>query len=246
MSRVGKRLLLLHRRRGGGLVWPGMGSSLAALYLFDDGAGTTLTDTSGNGLNGTLGATTAAPSWVTEGLSFDGGDYVTLPGGGALDLSGNNATFAIVFNSTSTQTILLGAYQTEGSFYGYTLSLNGGGTGTGNFNLYTNAGGWDRPANTNLSGAWYCMIIVTSGGTTTWNLNGNSYGSPVAGASITSQTGVKYIGCNRSPALVYPLTGSIGALGVWSTPLGAADLATVYANLQAVMAPRGVALPDPT
>jgi hypothetical protein len=100
-----KRLLTLLRRRGGGITWPGLGSSLAALYLFDDGAGTTLTDTSGNGLNGTLGATTAAPSWVTEGLSFDGGDYVTLPGGGALDLSGNNATIAwVVTNFPKTAT----------------------------------------------------------------------------------------------------------------------------------------------
>lgn len=60
-------------------------SGLIAEYRFDDGAGQVLTDYGGNALHGQLGATTGAeatdPTWVTEGLSFDGGDYVKLTPG---------------------------------------------------------------------------------------------------------------------------------------------------------------------
>lgn len=52
----------------------------SALYLMDDGSGSTLTDHSGNGHHGTLAAGAAAPAWVETGLQFDGvDDAVTLP-----------------------------------------------------------------------------------------------------------------------------------------------------------------------
>lgn len=49
----------------------------SAVYLFNEGSGTVLRDHSGNGYDGTLGAADAAPTWATEGLAFDAGDYVT-------------------------------------------------------------------------------------------------------------------------------------------------------------------------
>src|SRR5918995_1237038 len=53
-------------------------AGLIAKWRFDDGAGQVLTDYSGNGHHGTLGATTGAdaadPTWTAQGLSFDGGD----------------------------------------------------------------------------------------------------------------------------------------------------------------------------
>lgn len=42
-------------------------------YDFLQGTGTTLTDISGNGNNGTLGTSTNAPTWVTNGLWFSAG-----------------------------------------------------------------------------------------------------------------------------------------------------------------------------
>jgi hypothetical protein len=53
--------------------------SPVAWYRFDDGAGTQLTDYSDNGYHGTFGATTSAPTWTDEGVSFDGGDHIELP-----------------------------------------------------------------------------------------------------------------------------------------------------------------------
>lgn len=58
---------------------PGTNPLLPALadYLFRDGSGATLTDSSGNGNNATLGTT--PPTWETADLAFDLNQYVSLP-----------------------------------------------------------------------------------------------------------------------------------------------------------------------
>jgi len=50
----------------------------AAIYLFNEGTGTTLRDFSGNAYDGTLGAGAAAPTWTPQGVSYDGGDWINL------------------------------------------------------------------------------------------------------------------------------------------------------------------------
>jgi hypothetical protein len=234
-----QRMRLLMLQSESGMVWP-QAENLAGLYLCDGGSGTTLNDSSGNDNHGTFGASTAAPSWVTEGVSFDGGDHIELPGNSELDLSGNNATLAVVFNVSSTQCIMLGAYTGSPSFHGYGLSLNGGGTTPGGISIYTDGGGWDKPGNGDLTGSWHSIIAVLSGGTWSWTLDGNSYGSPVSGASISGQTDAKRI------SAYYPIVGTMAKLGVWSAALSASDVAAVYSNHQTIMAARGVSLPDPT
>lgn len=67
--------------KAGGMGGPGVPirNGLIAEYRINDGAGTNLNDYSLSNLDGTLGAAAAAPTWATSGLTFDGGDYVTLP-----------------------------------------------------------------------------------------------------------------------------------------------------------------------
>jgi lysophospholipase L1-like esterase len=48
-------------------------------YNFLQGSGTTLTDNSGNGNNGTLATGTSAPTWTGVGLVFNGEQCATLP-----------------------------------------------------------------------------------------------------------------------------------------------------------------------
>jgi hypothetical protein len=51
--------------------------------MLDEGTGQVVGDGSGNGLHATLGDTSGSessdPTWITEGLSFDGGDFVHTP-----------------------------------------------------------------------------------------------------------------------------------------------------------------------
>lgn len=238
--RMGSKLLTVFG--GGETPWPQY-SNLAALYLMSEGAGTTLLDSGPHKLHGTFGATTAAPTWAAEGLSFDGGDNVSLPGGGALDISGTNATIAIVFNVSSSQCILLGAYGANSKGYG--ISLNGDGSGSGTIVFYTDGGVWDKPKIENWTGSWNCCIGALTAGTWTWQLNGNAYGSPVTGASITADPTTKRIGIH-SNVITFPTTGKIGMLGIWPVALTATEQATVYRKIQQLMIPRGVTLPDPT
>jgi hypothetical protein len=65
------------------------GAGLVAAYSCNEGTGTSLSDTSGNGRTGTLSGAT----WTTQGefgaaLAFDGlNDWVTIPDAPALDLT---------------------------------------------------------------------------------------------------------------------------------------------------------------
>ena len=64
-------------------------TGLVAAYGFEEGAGTTTADVSGNGNTGTLvGATWAAPGMYGGGaLSFNGSARVTVPDSASLDLT---------------------------------------------------------------------------------------------------------------------------------------------------------------
>ena len=55
-------------------------SGLLAEYRMTDGSGTVMTDSSGNGNNGTLAAGANAPTWISpSGLQFSGNQWVDLP-----------------------------------------------------------------------------------------------------------------------------------------------------------------------
>lgn len=75
-----------------------------ALWLCNEGAGTTLIDTSGNGYNGTFGAAGAAPAWGPNGIILDGGDVVTLPGLNAALAGRTGLTVICAAKSTGTAT----------------------------------------------------------------------------------------------------------------------------------------------
>src|SRR5207247_5517250 len=72
-----------------GLAATGTASGLIAAYSFDEGSGSTASDTSGNGNTGTVsGATWTVAGKDAGALSFDGSSsYVTVAESSSLDLS---------------------------------------------------------------------------------------------------------------------------------------------------------------
>ena len=72
-------------------------SGLLAEYRMTDGSGTVMTDSSGNGNNGTLAAGANAPTWISpSGLQFSGNQWVDLPVAltSGPDLSGGRRFFS--------------------------------------------------------------------------------------------------------------------------------------------------------
>lgn len=80
---------LIQQERGSLVIYPGdqlaaisgAGSGLVAQYTFDNDSGTTATDSSGNGLNGTINNMTAGPMLgkVGQALNFNTWAYVNVP-----------------------------------------------------------------------------------------------------------------------------------------------------------------------
>jgi len=60
-----------------------LSKGLVGCWLMNEGGGSIVQDLSGNGLDATLGAGAAAPTWVAGnfgyGISFDGGDNLDMP-----------------------------------------------------------------------------------------------------------------------------------------------------------------------
>ncbi len=72
-------------------------SGLGGRYLFDEGTGTTLTDSSVNSNDGTLQAATEDPAWADGGLVFDGDDFVVLPNVAGLAPTSGGLTLTVAF-----------------------------------------------------------------------------------------------------------------------------------------------------
>jgi hypothetical protein len=232
---IGPSRLLTVLRRGGGLEWP-QATSLVGLYLFDEGSGQIAHDTSGKKNHGQLGATGGAeatdPSWATEGLSFDGGDYVVLPGNGTLDVSADC-------------TLMVAWYPTNESYYLFDGRDSGGhAVVMSSRDIYWYADGTPRffdgdfveaSANNWHLGFWR---LSANGGTPTLVLDSASAANGISTINITAITGNKYIGARRIGASY--LTGKVGIVALWDSHLTADEITAAKVNVQTVMNDRGV------
>ena len=78
---------------------PKTASGPVALWKFDEGRGTALKDSSGNGNDGTLAN---GPEWTNGGLKFTvDGSHVDIPNSASLDIGGHELTIAIRENLTA-------------------------------------------------------------------------------------------------------------------------------------------------
>ena len=99
--------LTTQRPNGGGTVTANTaGNGLLAWWKLDETTGTTASDASGNGINGTL---VNGPVWTTGkiggALSFDGtDDYLSVPASATLDMGGKSFSVSAWFKTSVQQT----------------------------------------------------------------------------------------------------------------------------------------------
>jgi hypothetical protein len=243
-----------HRAAPGGAPPAIVQNGLAAEWRFDAGAGQTLTDYQG-GHHGTLGATSGVaaddPTWTAQGLSFDGGDYVTLPS--LPSIRGIDIVFrpASVISSASPVQFLLGNVKDSG-----VLSL---GSATA---LLTNEivchqvqqadgysndwrVGWSHPSDTVAAG-WHLLQTDARAAPEHWNivLDGVEKANVIAGTPQDDfLPGAWAIGSRAGAALgIDPYAGVIAYLIFYGIPRTSEQQAQNRAALTAILAARGITL----
>ena len=135
-----------------------LGASAVGAWGMEEGSGTTVVDTSGSNLNGTIsGATWSTDTFAAQGsrasLSFASGNYVDIPG--SLGIANVNFTIAMWVKTTSSAGQMY-AIGNAGSGNGFRFGLSGGVVafllGNGGFNEGTcgtktvNDGNWHHIA----------------------------------------------------------------------------------------------------
>jgi len=140
-------------------------SSLKAYWKFDENTGTTASDSSGNGNNGTLslsGATWTAGK-IGNALSFDGiNGYVNTGNGASLNINGNQITIeAWVYTKSLSENYIISKFDGDTVTSGYNLLLTSSniyfrlGSGTTGYQFVTAHG-----MSTNN---WYHLVAVYDG-----------------------------------------------------------------------------------
>jgi hypothetical protein len=241
------------RRKAKGAAQPSIvPDGLLAEWRFDEGAGTTLTDFSGNGHHGTLGADSAAPTWTSAGLSFDGGDHVTLP---AFNPSGNEITVWVAINNVSATTdeffLSMGDFGPSDLSWFMTYGSGGvnyraGVDAVGNFQNATTS---DREHQTSdyAVDAWMALAFSFDGSALKLFRNGDELTSNVTGrqnaTALHHQTTGGFIGGLFNTTPVDRFSGHIAYVTVNEVAMDADQVAQQYQALRSIMAARGISLP---
>jgi len=237
---------------GGAFVPQIVTSGLIGQYAFTDGSGSTLTDSSGNGNNGTLGASTHAPTWVTGGgltFSHASQQYVSFPA--ALNAARTVQIFYTYQTLASVGLMDLMA-STVGSPNGISLSVNNNSEFTGSS---AGANGFSNPGFT-VFGDGFVLSKLTANGiglltfllgsssdstydTVCWNNHITAtMSSQLQSAGIAGGAGVFQLG--GSSIVNSYFNGTVYYMAVYNRLLTTAEILTNYDFMYSVMQLRGV------
>ena len=203
---------------------------LVAAYSFDEGNGTTLSDLSGTGNNGTL----VGPTWATGGrfgqaLSFDGvDDRVVVPDSSSLDLTTGMTMEAWVRPSaamgTTWRTVLFKHRDNNATNMVYVLYAN---RNTSVPNAEITNGTSVRAANGTSqvpAGAWTHLAATYDGAVLRLYMNGNEVSQLATAGSIALSTGQLWIGANNVWGERF--AGLIDEIRIYNRPLSASEITT--------------------
>lgn len=202
-------------------------SGLVLYQKFDEGSGTSATDSSTIGNTGTL---TNGPTWVSgirnKALSFSGSAYVALPS----DFINFNNDFTIVgwIKSTGTGRDAIFCDKPGGGAVGICLLQK---ETTSSISLWYNNGGGDAfidgATGIDTTGSkWYNVAVTKSGSSVVIYVNGASDGTGTASGNIDSGQ-IPQIG--QVPVLAdNNWKGSIDDLRVYNRALSASEIKALY------------------
>ena len=199
-------------------------SALVAAYGFDEGSGTTVTDASGNGNNGTVANTT----WSTAGkfggaLSFNGtSSVVTVPNSASLQLSTGMTLEAWVDPSKVSAAWRDVIYKANDNFYLEATSSNAsrpdGGLIAGG--SYADAFGTSALA----ANTWSYLTETYDGSTLRLYVNGTQVASTAHTGAISTSTNPLQIGGDSLYGQFF--AGLIDEVRVYNVALSAAQIQT--------------------
>lgn len=214
----------------------------AAYWKFDEGHGTTVNDSSGNSITGTVGTGSSAPTWVNEEycmsgkcLEYDGtDDYLSF--GDSLDFDdGQDFTFSawIKSNSFSTvQTVFAKKLGNSAGQVGYLINIGTGGT----LNFYAADGTdqiWKGSGMPMSANTWYHIAFVfdeDNASNIAFYINGTATAGNLTGtlANLNSLSNVQSLGLGIEPDRQYVFNGFIDEAKIYTYARTAEEIKQDY------------------
>jgi len=214
-------------------------SSEKGFYKFEENTGTTLTDSSGNGNNGTMSNMTWSstdPAFGSYSGSFNGSNGVITSSGAGTALNVASFSTSFWFKATSVPTsgygVMLSSYDESGNSRFYWALHDSGleiviyGSSSSHTNSY---------ASTVVAGSWYHLVVTHTGTVTSTYLNGSNLGAGVINGSavaikIASSPQALTFGQLQGYSGTYPYSGLMDQVRVFSTALTGEQVWKLYAE----------------
>ena len=205
-------------------------TGLMAAWGFNEGAGATGADASGNGNVATL---LNGLAWGTGkyggGLSFDGtNDYLTAPNSSSLNVAGSALALSLWLNPSATGTgdqVVIGKHWNAAMtspYYQYGLELQDNGSRPV-FQIGTPSGVLSATMSTPLAkGQWSHLAVIFNGTTVQFYVNGTLVSTGTLNAIITARNNPLRVGADASTGQFYK--GLLDNLRIYNRTLSAAEI----------------------
>jgi len=221
--------------------------TLVGWWKMDEGSGTALLDSSGNGNNGT---TVGGPTWVSgvDGLAINLNgttQYATVPDAATLDIT-TAITLAAWINPSSAGTRSILRKSTQGGINGYEIALSSGGNVFIRFNQQASADTY-RLNSTSIypTNTWTHVAGTYDGTTMRIYINGVLDNSIAATFTIAVNT--LALGIGAQPLGATPFQGAIDDARIYNGALSETDILTLATVPPGLVSPAnnatGIAVP---
>jgi hypothetical protein len=198
---------------------------MVSYWRFDEGSGTTASDSIGSN-DGTIYGATWTTGIVNSALSFDGvDDYVDL-GSVNINIPGDFTITAWIkaIQSRSNYRVILSKGPKNTGHYEIYLNIS-----TGELKFYSNDIGDIGSGRIVDDNIWHHITVTYNGANMKFYVDGNLESSPSASGSITSENEIFYIG-RQIIDLSMPFNGLIDEVAIYNRALTDEEIWQLYQN----------------